>query len=324
PYLRLMKPMIVVEGCLKCHGYQGYKVGDVRGGVGVAIPMQPYLNDLNASFFPRLVTLGLIWLLGVVAIVALIRQVQYSFDAQARAAADMERQNQIIARANADLQRFAEVTAHHLQEPARRISNYAERLTQQLGDRLDNAEARLSLEFIGQQARRQKNLLRDIERYLAADQPRGKLESIDVQHLVAEMLRRHEPRISEAGATITVGDLPPSRFDSPRMTDLFEVLLDNALIHGQSEHPLHIAIEGERLGSAVRYRVRDNGPGIEAQYREQIFRLFERLTSSGEGTGIGLAIVRRITESCGGRAWIEENPGGGCCVLFELPAGEKP
>lgn len=316
PHLRLMKPMMVVEGCLKCHGYQGYKVGDVRGGVGVAIPMQPYLTDLRESFIPRLVTLGGIWLLGLALIVALIRQVRSRFDDQARATAELEQQSRVIARANADLQRFAEVTAHHLQEPARRISNYAERLTQQLGNQLDNAEARISLGFIGQEARRQKNLLRDIERYLAADQSRGKVELTDANHVVAGILARLKSRIGESAAEVSAGDLPPSLIDSPRMNDLFEVLLDNALNHARGK----ISIAGERHGSVVRYSVSDNGSGIETQYREQVFRVFERLASGGAGTGIGLAIVRRIVESCGGRAWIEESPGGGCRVLFELPS----
>jgi signal transduction histidine kinase len=72
----------------------------------------------------------------------------------------------------------------------------------------------------------------------------------------------------------------------------------------------------------VRYSVSDNGPGVEAEYRERVFRVFERLTANGEGTGIGLAILRRVAESTGGHAWIEETPGGGCRVLFDLPAGE--
>jgi signal transduction histidine kinase len=91
--------------------------------------------------------------------------------------------------------------------------------------------------------------------------------------------------------------------------------------------PLHITIEGECVGGTlVRYRVSDNGPGIEAEYRERVFRAFERLESGGHdnGTGIGLAIVRRIAESCGGRAWIEETPGGGCSTRFELPGDGSP
>ena len=89
--------------------------------------------------------------------------------------------------------------------------------------------------------------------------------------------------------------------------------------------PLHIVIHGERHVNNVRYTVCDNGVGIEATYRERVFRVFERLQSNalgerdGGGTGIGLAIVRRIVESCGGKVWIEDSYYGGCCVVFEIP-----
>ena len=229
-----------------------------------------------------------------------------------------------LKRANADLQRFAEVTAHHLQEPARRMANYAERLTGQLSARLDDDEARLSLDFISQQAHRQQALLRDVERYLAADQPRGEVESVDARQTVARIMERSKDRISESGAEITLGNLPPCGIDLPRLNDVFSVALDNALCHGHGERPLRILIEGERRGSKVRYSISDNGPGVEAQYRERVFRVFERLTADDDaaGTGIGLAILRRVAESCDGIAWIEETPGGGCRLLFELPAGE--
>ncbi|MDD5175088.1 MAG: PAS domain S-box protein [Sterolibacterium sp.] len=242
-----------------------------------------------------------------------------------RANTELERQAMALTRTNADLQRFAEVTAHHLKEPARRLATYAMRLTKQLGDRLDDAEARLSLEFINQQARQQQALLRDVERYLASDQPRGEIESIDAYQTVARILARLKNRIREAGAEISLGNLPPSRIDLPRLDDAFSIALDNALIHGRCAHPLCIGIEGEHQGGKVRYSISDNGPGVEAQYRERVFRVFERLTSDDHviGTGIGLAILRRIAESCDGRAWIEETPGGGCRVLFELPIGES-
>jgi len=323
PHLRLMQPLKAVAGCLKCHAFQGYKVGDVRGGVGVAVPMKPYLDDLRARILPRLATLGALWLAGFAAIAALMLQVRRRFDAQARAAAALQQQSLVIARTHADLQRFAEVTAHHLQEPARLMASYAERLRARLEGRLDDAEARISLEVIGQQAHRQQHLLRDVERYLAADQARDKVEALDARKAVAAVLARSQQRIGAAGAEITVGDLPPACIDLPRLNDVFSVALDNALVHGRSEHPLHISIEGERLGRMVRYSVSDNGPGVDARYRERVFRVFERLSSGGDapGTGIGLAILRRVAESCGGRAWIEENPGGGCRVLFELPAG---
>jgi len=229
-----------------------------------------------------------------------------------------------LAHNNIELQRFAEISAHHLQEPARRIASYAERLSAQLAGRLDDDQTRLSLQFIDQQARRQQNLLRDVERYLAADQPRGEVRDIDARMAVAGILAGMANRIGEASAEITLGELPTAHIDAPRLRDLFAVTVDNALEFGHSEHPLRIAIEGERLGDRVRYSVSDNGPGVEPEYRERVFRVFERLTRTGEGTGIGLAILRRVAENTGGRAWIEETPGGGCRVLFDLPAGETP
>jgi signal transduction histidine kinase len=102
------------------------------------------------------------------------------------------------------------------------------------------------------------------------------------------------------------------------------VTLDNALNQSQDGRTLHIEITGERQGDRVCYSISDNGPGVEPEYRERVFRVFERLSSAGEGTGIGLSILRRVVESTGGRAWIEETPGGGCRVLFDLPAGETP
>lgn len=245
-----------------------------------------------------------------------------------------------LLRSNADLRRFSEITAHHLQEPARRMASYAERLGKQLAGKLDDPEARLSLDFIGQQARYQQNMLRDVERYLAADQPRGELALSDARQTVTALLARAQDRISAAGAEITVGELPPAWIDAPRLADLFEIVLNNALQHGGAESrrrrdgtpesnaappggeaaPLRITLDGERVGSLVRYRVSDNGPGIEEQYRERVFRVFERLESGGHnnGTGIGLAIVRRIAESCGGRAYVDVAQGGGCRVVIEL------
>jgi signal transduction histidine kinase len=229
-----------------------------------------------------------------------------------------------LRQSNADLQRFAEVTAHHLQEPARRMANYAERLTQQLAGKLDDPEAQLSLDFIGQQARRQQNLLRDVERYLAADQPRGVVETVDAQQVVQGLLARWKARIDLTGAAITLGTLPAAWIDRPRLNDLFEVALDNALSHGRSARPLQIVIEGKAEGGKTCYSVSDNGAGVEAQYRERVFRVFERLAPGGDSasTGIGLAILRRMTESCGGAARLETSASGGACLVFEL-ATEK-
>lgn len=128
-----------------------------------------------------------------------------------------------MAKAYGELQRFAEISAHHLQEPARRIASYAERLTAQLAGRLYDEQSRLSLEYIDRQARRQQNLLHDIELYLAATQPRGEVKSIDTRQAVAKILEELAAGIHAAGAEITLGDLPPARIDMPRLKDLFAV-----------------------------------------------------------------------------------------------------
>jgi light-regulated signal transduction histidine kinase (bacteriophytochrome) len=224
-----------------------------------------------------------------------------------------------LARNLEELQRFAEISAHHLQEPVRRVASYAERLSAQLEGKLDDPDARLSLDFISQQARHLQEMLRAIERYLAAAQARAAVGLIGADRLVAGVLERLADRVQESGAEVLLGELPKARIDAPRLADMFAVTLENALIHGRGERALKICVEGERVGSLVRYSVSDNGPGVEAEYRERVFRVFERLSSQGSGTGIGLAILRRVAESCDGRAWMEASPEGGCRVVFELP-----
>ncbi len=267
---------------------------------------------------------GLWWKSAMALFFCLLLAWQAAWQAQLVAAARAhERDLELrVAQRTADLQRFAEVTAHHLQEPARRVASYAGRLRTQLGGRIDDADVRLSLDFISQQAVRLQELLRDVELYLAADQPRGKVESCAVEQTLAPLLRQLAVPIAEAGARVTVGQLPAVLIDAPRLADLLRAALENALRHGRGERSLHIDIGGERIGETVRYQISDNGPGVEEQYRRRVFRVFERLSSSGEGTGVGLAILRRITESAGGQAWLEETPQGGCRLVFELPAGD--
>ncbi|HOL65284.1 MAG TPA: ATP-binding protein [Accumulibacter sp.] len=223
-----------------------------------------------------------------------------------------------------DLQRFAELSSRHLQEPARRLSSYAERLQQQLAGRLRDGEVQLSLNLITQQATRLQHLLRDVESYLVADQPIGEIVICDTGEIVNNIVRKLNPALLELGIRIRVGTLPPALIDAARLAEVFTVALDNAVLHGRSEHALQIIIDGDRRGNDVYYRVSDNGPGVAEENRERVFRIFERLSTEGEGTGVGLAILRRICESVGGSAWLEETPGGGCRLVIKLPAVESP
>lgn len=269
---------------------------------------------------------GLWWKSAVALLLCLLLAWQTAWQAKLVAVSKAHERTleQRVAQRTADLQRFAEVTAHHLQEPARRVASYAGRLRAQLAGRIDDDEVHASLDFISQQAARLQDLLRDVERYLSADQPRAQVESCAVEEMLAALLADLAAPIAEAGARITVGSLPATLIDAPRLADLFRIALENALRHGRSERPLRIDISGERLGKSVRYAISDNGPGVEEEYRRRVFRIFERLSSSSAGTGVGLAILRRISESAGGHAWLEETPGGGCRLVLELPAGDQP
>ena len=240
------------------------------------------------------------WLLfGGLLVTALLNLLLYRNIQQKRLALE-QRQTALseLARSNADLQRFAEVTAHHLQEPARRVASYAERLGKQLAGKLADPEARLSLDFIGQQARRQQALLRDVERYLAADQPRGKLHLSDATKSIAYACDKLAAKLAGQPVEVNVGPLPPAWIDTARLNDLFEIALDNALMHGgtksrfsqDGKEKLVITIDGERTGAQVRYRVSDNGPGIEPEYRERVFGVFEKLGTGSASTGIGMRL----------------------------------
>ncbi len=253
-----------------------------------------------------------------------LRQLIAAFNRMAEATQSAQEN---LARGNAELRRFAEIAAHHLQEPARRLANYAQRLRGNLSNQQLDEDARASLEFIEQQAKRQQSLVRDVQRYLAAGQARGEPDDsggmADGNTVLQAVLARLRPRIEQAGARVAVAALPPCKLDPPRLAELLTLLLENAIDHKRPGQPLEISVSGEVRGGKSCCRIADNGDGIAPEYRERVFRVFERLSSGGEGTGVSLAIVRRILESVGGRVWIEETPGGGCTVNFEIPTGEN-
>ncbi|MCK9396861.1 MAG: CHASE domain-containing protein [Methylobacter sp.] len=226
-----------------------------------------------------------------------------------------------LVRAHAELHQFTNIAAHHLQEPARRLVSFVQRLRAHLETGQLNEDAAASLHFIEQSAARQSALVRDIQLYLAADQPRGAMGKVAVSDVIISLLKQKELLMRETGAQVDYNDTVSVYIDRPRLKDIFDILLDNALYYRHAERPPHIRIYGEQKAGRVVYRVADNGIGIPAEYRERVFGVFERLQVHDEqdSTGIGLAIVRRIVESCGGSITLQETPGGGTTVLFDLP-----
>lgn len=237
-----------------------------------------------------------------------------------------ERERQ-LEQANADLQRFAEISAHHLMEPTRRLHSYSQRLGKQLTTLNLTAEQAQSIEqnldYIQRDAALLSNRIRDIQLYLAATEQRKELRMENVNALLEKVRQQWAQRLIESNASLDIELLPQAYLDKPRLLDLFTLLIDNALKHAHPspiENGLRIHISGQQEGNICRYRVTDNGIGIAEQYHERVFAIFERLTHGKDtGTGIGLAIARRIVESRHGRIWLENAIPTGTTVIFELP-----
>jgi ABC-type amino acid transport substrate-binding protein len=224
---------------------------------------------------------------------------------------------------HADLLQFTHIAAHHLQEPTRRLVTFVQHLHAQLANMsVLNADLMTSLDFIEQSALRQRALVRDIQLYLAAIAPITVAKSVSAMNMIDKVLRHHGQSIRDTHARIEYANLPPAHIDPPRLYDIFNILLDNALHYRHPERVPHIQISGETRAGRVYYRIDDNGIGVPADCRERIFLVFERLqvNSNPESTGIGLAIVQRIIRSCGGSVSLNESPNGGTTVLFDLPA----
>ncbi len=226
-----------------------------------------------------------------------------------------------LARVHAELEQFTHIAAHHLQEPTRRLVSFVQRLRAQIPTEQLNEDAKVSLHFIEQSAARQSALVRAIQLYLAADQPRSTIGKVAVADVIADLLKSRASLMNETGARVDYAAVCSVSIDRPRLRDIFSILLDNALNYRHPEITPCIRITGELKAGRAIYRVADNGVGIPAEYRERVFGVFERLQVHDDqnSTGIGLAIVRRIIESCGGSVMLLETPGGGTTVLFDLP-----
>lgn len=226
-----------------------------------------------------------------------------------------------LQRANEDMAHFTNIAAHHLQEPPRRLISFAQRLKQQLEASELTEESKMSLMFIEQGAARQRALVQDIQRYLAAETPRGKVEAQDLKVMLENILPHYADRIESLGASIIIHELPPLMMDEPRLGDICHQLLDNALHYHHPDKKPVIEICCHRESGKNRYCFSDNGIGIPEQYRQRVFKVFERLqvNSDQNRTGVGLAIVKRIVESCEGSILLQENSGGGITVVLEFP-----
>jgi signal transduction histidine kinase len=226
-----------------------------------------------------------------------------------------------LARSNQELELFAYVASHDLQEPLRKVASFSQLLQQRYGGQLDE-RADQYIEFAVDGARRMQDLINDLlafSRVGRIEQPHG---DVDCGALVARVRHDLATSIEETGATIDAGPLPTVRGDAGLLRIVFQNLIGNAIKFRGEAAPV-IRISAERENGFWRFRCEDNGIGIDAEYADRIFVIFQRLhsRSSYEGTGIGLAMCRKIVEYHGGRMWLDtETAHQGSAFCFTLPA----
>jgi PAS domain S-box-containing protein len=234
---------------------------------------------------------------------------------------ELERQARELMRSNAELQQFAYVASHDLQEPLRMISSYTQLLLRRYGDRFDQ-EAREFMDFVVDGAARMKQLIEDILAYSRVGTRTRELRTVVSETALNKAVVNLRASIEGSGAAVTHDALPQVAADEVQLVQLFQNLIGNALKFKGEEAP-RIHVSAAAQPDAWEFAVRDNGIGIEPQYFERIFMVFQRLHSKGEypGTGIGLAICKKVVDRHGGHIRVESRPGEGSTFFFTLPRG---
>ena len=240
-----------------------------------------------------------------------------------RAQADLERLAAELKRSNEDLEHFASIASHDLQEPLRMVGSYVDLLARRYKGRLD-AQADEFIGFAVDGAKRMQTLIRDLLAYSRIGTRKKASDPVAVSRPIELAIENLKLAIEEKHAVISTGQMPVIPGDPVLLTQLFQNLLGNALKFSGKETP-RIQINASRDCCEWMFSVADNGIGVEARHLDRIFEIFHRLHGSEEypGTGIGLALCKRIVESHGGRIWAESEPGRGSVFRFSLPAGEE-
>lgn len=245
-------------------------------------------------------------------------------DVTARHDQEVERQHMVerLQRSNDELEQFAYVASHNLQEPLRMIGSYLQLLQRRYKGKLDR-DADEFIEFAVEGATRMRRQIIDLLAFSRLHSEGQPLVEVDTLSITQDAISTLSSRIAESGAKIEVGDLPVIQADPTQMEAVFLNLIGNALKYARPTVPPHVRIEAVRNGRAWQFSIRDNGIGVPEQDRERVFRIFHRLNAPGvEGTGIGLAFCRRIIERHDGHIWLEATglDDAGTSVLFTLPA----
>ena len=227
-----------------------------------------------------------------------------------------------LARSNGELQQFAYVASHDLQEPLRAVASFTKLLGERYQGRLDS-DADEFIGFVVDGTRRMQALINDLLAYSRVGTRSTPFAPTNCEDVLEEVLANLAPAIEEASGQVTHDPLPILDADETQLGQVFQNLIGNALkFHGAEAPRVHVS--AQRASGEWRFSVRDNGIGIDPQNVDEIFVMFQRLHTSAEypGTGIGLAITKKIVERHGGQIWVESEPGKGATFYFTIAAAE--
>jgi len=226
-----------------------------------------------------------------------------------------------LERSNQDLEQFAYIASHDLQEPLRMVSMYTELLRKRYRDQLD-ADANDFIDFAVEGAQRMSQLLGDLLDYSRVSTRGTEPRPVSAQAVMEHVLANLRGQIADTGGSLSVADLPTVMADESQLMRVFQNLISNSLKFHRVGVAPDISVTAKPHGAMWQFYITDNGIGIEADYFEQAFEAFRRLQPRAEypGTGIGLAICKRIVERLGGEIWVERSNETGTTVCFTLPA----
>jgi light-regulated signal transduction histidine kinase (bacteriophytochrome) len=228
-----------------------------------------------------------------------------------------------LKRSNKDLEQFAYVASHDLQEPIRMIKSYTDLLTNNISERLAGDE-KLFFKYIAEGAVRMNELVNALLGYSRLSSQAKEFRTVDCNEIISEVLQDLKAAIDDAKAIINCEKLPLVKGDKVMLRLLFQNLLQNAIKFRGKNNP-EVYISGEKKGKYVTVKVKDNGIGIAPEYHDKIFIIFQKLHTRDKypGTGIGLALCKKIVELHGGQICLNSEPGKGSTFIFTLPLDES-
>ena len=225
-----------------------------------------------------------------------------------------------LERSNEELEQFAYVTSHDLQEPLRTIASYTQLLERRYKDKLDSSADEF-MDYIVDATKRMRSLIKDLLEYSKVTSKGEESKLVSTKGIVKDIISDYQVTVKETNVEITCNELPDVYSDKRLLTQVFQNLIGNAIKYRKPEEPSKIHISARKGDNEYVFSISDNGIGIEPQYFNRIFMIFQRLHTleTYEGTGIGLAIVKKIIDRLQGRIWVESELGKGSTFYFTIP-----